>query len=115
MTNRDPACITRTMCEALYRCHPRGKADQQISAVAERGGVMRVAVPGYFVGPEPGPGMGRGLDNYIAHVDQTVDAAGIHHVGLRTDFQIRRIEPWVARENWYEPRLKRFKPSYTVR
>jgi membrane dipeptidase len=41
--------------------------------------------------------------------------AGVDHVGLASDFPIQGISPWATAENWYEPRLKSFKPSYQVR
>jgi membrane dipeptidase len=44
-----------------------------------------------------------------------VKVAGIDHVGIATDFQIRGIEAVATRESWYEPRLRSFKPSYNVR
>lgn len=113
--SRAPACFTHTMCEALYRNHPRAKTDEQIRAMADRGGVMGVAALGYFVGPDPGPGGETGLDDYLDHIDHAVNVAGIDHVGLCTDFQLRGIEPWATRETWYEPRLRSFKPSYNVR
>ncbi len=40
---------------------------------------------------------------------------GIDHVGLSTDFPPQGISPWATKENWYEPRLRYFKPSYEVR
>lgn len=110
-----PACFTHTMCEALYRNHPRAKTDDQIRRMADRGGVIGVAALGYFVGPDPGPGGETGLDDYLDHIDHAVDVAGIDHVGLSTDFQLRGIEPWATRETWYEPRLRSFKPTYNVR
>lgn len=108
-----PACFTHTMCEALYRDHPRAKTDGQIRAMADRGGVIGIAALGYFVGPDPGGETG--LEEYVDHIDHAVDVAGIDHVGLATDFQLQGIEPWATRETWYEPRLESFKPSYNVR
>ncbi len=110
-----PACYTHTMCEALYPGHPRAKTDEQIRAMAEKGGVIGVAALGYFVGPDPGPGGSTTIENYLDHIDHAVDVAGIDHVGLCTDFQVRGIESWATRETWYEPRLRSFKPSYNVR
>lgn len=110
-----PACFTHTMCEALYPGHPRAKTDEQIRAMADRGGVIGVAALGYFVGPDPGPGGETGLEDYVNQIDHAVDVAGIEHVGLCTDFQLQGIAPWATREDWYEPRLRNFKPSYNVR
>ncbi len=108
-----PACFTHTMCEALYRDHPRAKTDTQIRAMAEKGGVIGIAALGYFVGPDPGGATT--IDRYIDHVEHAIDVAGLDHVGLCTDFQVRGISTWATRETWYEPRLRSFKPSYNVR
>jgi membrane dipeptidase len=109
--SRRPPAITHSFCEALYRGHPRAKTDDQIKALANRGGVIGITALGYFVGPEPTTS----IEDYLNHVDHAVRTGGIDHVGLATDFQIRGIEPWATKENWYEPRLRGFKPSYRVR
>lgn len=112
----DPgACFTHTMCEALYPGHPRARSDEQIRAMAEKGGVIGIAALGYFVGSDPGPGGETTLETYLDHVDHAVQVAGVEGVGLSTDFQVRGIASWATRENWYEPRLRSFKPSYQVR
>ncbi|MDX1577081.1 MAG: membrane dipeptidase [Gemmatimonadota bacterium] len=108
-----PACFTHTMCEALYPGHPRAKTDEQIRTMARNGGVMGVAALGYFVGPDPGGATT--IEHYLDHIEHAVAVGGIDHVGLCTDFQIRGIASWATRENWYEPRLRNFKPSYQVR
>ena len=108
------AMFNHTMCEALYKNHPRAKTDEQIRAMADKGGVMGVICLGYMVGPDPGGETT--IENYIDHIDHAVNIAGIDHVGVGTDFAIEGIEAHGAtRENWYLPRLKDFKPSYEVR
>ena len=109
--SRRPPAFTHTFCEAVYRDHPRAKTDEQIRALADRGGVIGIAALGYFLGP----GADTGIDDYLNHIDHAVNVAGIDQVGLATDFQIRGIQPWATKENWYEPRLRSFKPSYRVR
>lgn len=108
-----PACFTHTMCEALYRNHPRAKTDEQLRTMARNGGVVGIASLGYFVGPDPGGETT--IENYLDQIDHAVEVAGIDHVGLCTDFQLRGISTWATRETWYEPRLRSFKPSYQVR
>lgn len=108
-----PACFTHTMCEALYPGHPRAKTDEQIRLMARNGGVIGIAALGYFVGPDPGGETT--IEDYLDHVEHAISIAGIDHVGLCTDFQIRGVASWATRENWYEPRLRNFKPSYQVR
>ena len=108
-----PACFTHTMCEALYRGHPRAKTDDQIKKMAVKGGMIGIAALGYFVGPDPGGETT--IETYLDHIDHAVKVAGMDHVGLCTDFQIHGIKAWATRESWYEPRLKSFKPSYNVK
>lgn len=108
-----PACFTHTMCEALYRGHPRAKTDDQIKKMAVKGGMIGIAALGYFVGPDPGGETT--IETYLDHIDHAVKVAGMDHVGLCTDFQIHGIKAWATKESWYEPRLKSFKPSYNVK
>ncbi len=107
------ACFTHTMCETLYPKHPRAKTDEQIRAMAEKGGVMGVIGLGYMIGPDPGGETT--IETYVDHIDHAVKIGGIDHVGLAADFAIQGISSNATRENWYEPRLIRFKPSYEVR
>jgi membrane dipeptidase len=107
------ACFTHTMCEALYPKHPRAKTDEQIKAMADKDGVIGLIGLGYMIGPDPGGETT--IETYVDHIDHAVKVGGIDHVGLATDFAIQGISPNATRENWYEPRLKKFKPSYQVR
>lgn len=110
----DPGpCFTHTMCEALYPSHPRSKTDEEIRAMAEKGGVMGVVALGYLVGPDPGGETT--IETYVDHIDHVVQIAGIDHVGVASDFVMEGISGSATRENWYEPRLVSFKPSYQVR
>ncbi len=109
--SKRPPAFTHTMCEALYKDHPRAKTDEQMKALSDKGGVMGIVALGYFVGRSPDST----FDDYLNHVDHAVKVMGIDHVGLATDFPLRGIKAWATKENWYEPRLKTFKPSYNVR
>lgn len=111
--SRRPVAMTHTMCEALRKGHPRAKTDEQLRACADKGGVTGIAALGYFIGPDPGGATT--VEHYIDHVVHAVNVAGDDHVGLSTDFPPQGIAPWATRENWFEPRLKSFKPSYEVR
>ena len=106
-----PAAFTHTFCEAIYNDHPRAKTDEQIRAMSDKGGITGIASLGYFVGPDPDTT----LEDYVNHIMHAVNIAGIEHVGISTDHAIRGLRSWATRENWYEPRLRNFKPSYRVR
>lgn len=112
--SKSGATLNHTMCESLYKNHPRSKTDAQIRAMAEKGGVMGIICLGYMIGPDPGGETT--LETYVDHIDYAVKIAGIEHVGLAADFAIQGLEAdGATRENWYVPRLTRFKPSYQVR
>ena len=108
-----PIAFTHTMVEKLRPGHPRAKTDEQIRALAEKGGVIGIAALGYFVGTDPGGETT--IETYADHIDHAVSIAGVEHVALSTDFPLRGIASWATREDWYEPRLKAFKPSYDVK
>jgi membrane dipeptidase len=105
--------INHSMCEALHKNHPRAKTDQQIRAMADKGGVIGIICLGYMIGPNLGTETT--LETYVDHIEHAVKIGGIDHVGLASDFAIQGLEATGAtRENWYVPRLTRFKPSYKV-
>ncbi|MCK0160555.1 dipeptidase [Allomuricauda sp. F6463D] len=112
--SKNGACFNHTMCEALYNNHPRSKTDEQIKAMADKGGVMGIISLGYMIGPDPGGETT--IETYVDHIDHAVKIAGIDHVGVAADFAIQgMVANGATRENWYVPRLTRFKPSYQVR
>jgi membrane dipeptidase len=108
-----PVAITHTMCDSVRPGHPRAKTDEQIRKCAQKGGVVGMIALGYFVGPDPGGDST--VETYADHIEHAVSVAGIEHVGIATDFPPHGISPWATRENWYEPRLQVFKPSYELR
>ncbi len=105
--------INHSMCEALHKDHPRAKTDEQIRSMADKGGVMGIISLGYMIGPNLGKDTT--LETYVDHIEHAVKIGGIDHVGLASDFAIQGLKASGAtRENWYEPRLTSFKPSYKV-
>lgn len=107
------AMINHSMCEALHKNHPRAKTDEQIRAMADKGGVIGIICLGYMIGPNLGTETT--LETYVDHIDHAVKVGGIDHVGLAADYAIQGLQATGAtRENWYVPRLSRFKPSYKV-
>ncbi|WDI33017.1 membrane dipeptidase [Hyphococcus flavus] len=108
-----PVAITHSMIEKFRPGHPRAKVDEQIKALADKGGVFGVAALGYFIGTDPGGETT--IETYADHIEHAVNVAGIEHVALSTDFPVRGIASWATKEDWYEPRLKSFKPSYDVK
>lgn len=63
--------------------HPRNLTDDQIRAVAEKGGVIGLcSFPDFITNRTNKPS----VDDLLAHLDYMVDKVGIGHVGLGTDF-----------------------------
>lgn len=66
----------RAICD-----NPRNKGDEEIKALAEKGGVMGVTVMGAFVSKKPRPTIEDALD----HIDYVVNLVGADHVGIGSD------------------------------
>jgi len=75
-----PVVVTHANARALHP-HIRNLTDDQLKAIAERGGLVGVTfVPG-FLSKEPAD-----LDHVLAHLDYMVRLIGEDHVGLGSDF-----------------------------
>ncbi|NJE30001.1 membrane dipeptidase [Thermococcus sp. 18S1] len=76
----------RKLCD-----HPRNLTDEQIKAIAERGGVIgAVAIPSFINREQPT------LERYVEHIAYMVDLAGYRHVGLGFDF-VYYLRGWSGR------------------
>lgn len=76
-----PVAITHASCKALSD-HDRGKSDDVIRALGERGGYFgMLTVPFFLTDAVPAT-----LDHFVAHVDHVVDLIGPSHVGIGTDW-----------------------------
>ncbi|MCB4809142.1 dipeptidase [Tamlana sp. 62-3] len=108
-----PVSINHSMCEALHKNHPRAKTDGQIKAMADKGGMMGIISLGYMIGPKLG--VETTLETYVDHIEHAINVGGIDHVGVSSDFAIQGLQATGSTyENWFVPRLSRFKPSYKV-
>lgn len=67
----------RALCD-----HPRNLTDDQIRAIAAKGGVVQVCLYNWFLSKQPNPTI---LDA-VAHINHIVRLVGIDHVGIGTDF-----------------------------
>ena len=73
--------LINTFSKKLYE-HDRGKPDDFLQAVAEKGGYIGVlAVAGFLTTREETT-----IDDWLDHVDYIVNLIGIDHVGIGTDF-----------------------------
>ena len=76
-----PVVCSHSSCRALCD-HPRNLTDEQMRALAARGGVVQVTMYSGFL-RSTGEAT---LDDFIAHLEHAIAVAGIDHVGIGTDF-----------------------------
>lgn len=74
---------SRVICD-----HPRNLTDDQIRALAERGGVMGVNFAPSFIHPTRAT-----VERAVDHIDHIVELVGSDHVGLGSDFDGIRTTP----------------------
>jgi membrane dipeptidase len=79
----DPVVIThsgvRALCDTV-----RNKTDEEIKAMAARGGVIGIPPKSGFLKPD-GLATGTTIADYIRHIDYVADLVGIDHVAIGTD------------------------------
>lgn len=88
--SRKPPLITHAGCRAVFM-HPRNKRDEEMKALADRGGVMGIyMLP--FLAPEDRQPM---LADFMQHMLHALDVCGEDHVGIGTDtafFTVTEVE-----------------------
>jgi microsomal dipeptidase-like Zn-dependent dipeptidase len=76
-----PIVCSHSSCRALCD-HPRNLTDEQMRALAAKGGVMQVTLyHGFLV--KDGEAT---IEDAMRHLEHAIDVMGIDHVGLGTDF-----------------------------
>ena len=75
-----PVLITHAGCAAIHK-HPRNKTDEQLRAVADKGGVVGIYVLPYLTASPKQPT----LDDYMAHMTHALKICGEDHVGMGSD------------------------------
>ena len=75
-----PILYSHSNCKALYD-HPRNKSDEQIKALARKGGVMGMTILSWFVSEKPRST----LDDLLDHFDHAIQLVGPDHVGIGSD------------------------------
>ena len=76
-----PIVCSHSSCRALCD-HPRNLTDDQMRALAQRGGVMQVTLYHGFI-VKDGEAT---IEDAMRHLDHAISIMGIDHVGLGTDF-----------------------------
>ena len=79
--SNQPVVCSHSSCKALCD-HPRNLTDEQMKAIAEKGGVVQVTMYSGFLRKE-GEAT---LSDFMTHLEHAIAVAGIEHVGIGTDF-----------------------------
>ena len=94
--SQTPIVCSHSSCRALCD-HPRNLTDEQMRALAKKGGVCQITLyPGFLRTPAPQPkgqsGPGKEavseatIYDALLHLEHAIEVMGIDHVGLGTDF-----------------------------
>jgi membrane dipeptidase len=103
-----PILISHTAVRALVD-NPRSCTDEQIKAVAERGGVIGITPLSALIRADRPPT----IEDYLDHFDYVIDLVGPDHVGFGTDmFDGKTKANWVT--SFYYPEVTG-KATYTNR
>jgi membrane dipeptidase len=84
-TDDAPVLVSHAGCRAVHD-HPRNLTDDQLRALAERGGLLGVMLLPLVVDPAR-PTIGRAID----HLEHAVAVMGVEHVALGGDFTARLV------------------------
>jgi membrane dipeptidase len=78
-----PVVMSHAGCVAVHR-HPRNKTDDQLRALADKGGVVGIYDLPYLAASPKQPT----VDDYMAHMEHALKVAGEGHVGVGSDVSI---------------------------
>ncbi|HJY87804.1 MAG TPA: dipeptidase [Candidatus Acidoferrales bacterium] len=85
-----PIVFSHTNCKALCD-HPRNKTDDQIRALARKGGVIGLSCFNWFVSDKPRST----LDDLLDHFDHVARLVGPQSIGIGSDFS---VTGWAGRQ-----------------
>jgi len=102
----------RALCD-----HPRNIEDEEIEAVARKGGVVGICAIGRFLKADPTQEDPATLEDFMHHVDYVVRLVGVDHVGIgldSTEFQAAFSKHGVMSDRDFPPERHQriFKPEY---
>ncbi|MCD6519266.1 MAG: dipeptidase [Anaerolineae bacterium] len=106
----------RALCD-----HPRNLTDEQLKALAQKGGVIGLSFVPFFVDAEK-----PSLDRFLDHIDHIADIAGIEVIGLGSDFdgggtlltdatEMPRITEGLYRRGYTEEQIRKILGENTLR
>ncbi|HZU45139.1 MAG TPA: membrane dipeptidase [Terriglobales bacterium] len=84
--SKKPPIFSHAGCRAIYM-HPRNKEDQDMKALADKGGVMGIYMLPYLTASPKQPQ----LDDYLRHMEHALKICGEDHVGIGSDIPLQRV------------------------
>ncbi|MFQ6052785.1 MAG: dipeptidase [Candidatus Bathyarchaeia archaeon] len=113
--SKQPPAFTHTNCHGVWR-FMRGKSDEDLQALAERGGVVGMTAIARFL-RENGDLEGATIHHFLDHVDYAVDLIGVDHVGIGLDINegITQEDYYGVHNQTYEARFQADPTSHTRR
>jgi membrane dipeptidase len=85
--SKKPVVTTHAGCSAIHP-HPRNKTDEQLRALAEKGGVLGIYDLPYLA---PSPKQPT-VDDYMAHMEHALKLMGEDHVGVGSDASLEPFD-----------------------
>jgi membrane dipeptidase len=82
-----PVIMSHAGCTAIHP-HPRNKTDEQLRALADKGGVMGIYDLPYLAASPKQPT----VDDYMAHMEHALKVMGEEHVGVGSDSSIQPFD-----------------------
>jgi membrane dipeptidase len=82
-----PVIMSHAGCAAIHP-HPRNKTDEQLRALADKGGVMGIYDLPYLAASPKQPT----VDDYMAHMEHAIKIMGEDHVGVGSDASIQPFD-----------------------
>src|SRR4029453_685258 len=79
-TSSKPVIMSHAGCAAIHP-HPRNKTDDQLRALADKGGVVGIYDLPYLAASPKQPT----IDDYMAHLEHALKVMGEDHVGIGSD------------------------------
>jgi membrane dipeptidase len=110
--SRQPPIFSHANCAALNP-HPRNKSDEQIRALAAKGGVLGLTTANTLIKAD----LPVTLEHFLDHVDHIVQLVGIDHVACGSDSPISGwpTDPSIERDFMSKFAPSHYKPSYRFR
>ncbi len=75
-----PVIASHSNCRSVWD-HPRNLSDEQIKAIAQKGGIIGLNFMPDFLGPQ-----GAGLNSLLKHIDHICNLVGDDYLGFGSDF-----------------------------